>query len=197
MCSFLIRNSSFYNLPAVSSKRAAGIGFGAKYDFTKSCTGDVPFYSKANTSLGRPGMPFWTFGESRSKFKKVYLESNNVPDERNPGPGAYNCPEKFAKEAKKFTMSGRNQNLEIGNKKNEPGPNQYNLVTFNPEGKYLNSKWRSLTGIVWGADKSNRHKQNSGLLTRRRNTRSRPVQNRKPDKRQGHGIQQQVQIIEL
>jgi hypothetical protein len=61
----------FYKLPEVRSTRAASIGRGTKYDFTKGKTG-APFYNMpTDFDQKKPHSPMFTFGVSRGFYEKV------------------------------------------------------------------------------------------------------------------------------
>jgi hypothetical protein len=61
----------FYKLPEVKSIRAASIGYGTKYDFTKNKSG-APFYNlPTDFNPKQPHSPSFTFGISRSYYDKV------------------------------------------------------------------------------------------------------------------------------
>jgi hypothetical protein len=61
----------FYKLPEVRSTRAASIGRGTKYDFTKGKSG-APFYTlPTDFDLKKPHSPMYTFGVSRGFYEKV------------------------------------------------------------------------------------------------------------------------------
>jgi hypothetical protein len=61
----------FYKLPEVRSNRAASIGYGTKYDFTKGKTG-APFYDlPTDFDAKHPHSPSYTFGISRGFYEKV------------------------------------------------------------------------------------------------------------------------------
>ena len=103
------RNSNFYTLPEVKSKRAAAFGYGTKYDFTKENKDKSQVFY--NTSKGfnpeSSHAPKYSFGISRNFFDKVYYESNKMIDKNVPGPAKYLTYKPFGSEAPKYSMTGK------------------------------------------------------------------------------------------
>ena len=136
-------------------KRSAGIGFGTKFDFTKLNPNKAPFSNnKSDFAPDSKNSPRWTFGESREKFKKVFLEHDKNTDPLNPGPGNYHVIPVFGEDAKKFSISSR---VQISNKSSQsPGPGAYKVTATNADGKYFDSRVRNSTSILFGLSKSKR-----------------------------------------
>lgn len=140
----------------------AGIGYGTKSDFTKQSKGKTPYYDLGSDfSKDHPHAPCWTFGESRSKYSKVFCEANKMLDMNVPGPGKYNFVAKFGNDAKKYSIAQKFKDPAQINKDKYPGPAQYSQVQLKPEGKYFISNYKNLTGIVWSYSKSKRENDSS------------------------------------
>ena len=127
----------YYPLPPVRSNRAAGIGIGGRSDFTTGTKGDKPaFYPvKRDFDIGTELGPSYSFAASRDAYKKVYIETNIMPDINNPGPGVYNIEGKVSN-SPMYSMGSR-CNTDFSGKKDFPGPGSYkDSLQINPEGHY-------------------------------------------------------------
>lgn len=142
----------------MKSTRAASIGKGNKYDFTREHKDkNCPFYEKASDfSEKKPYAPSYSFGISRSFYDKVYYETNKTLDKNVPGPGKYSILKEFGSESPKFSIKGKNTEKLVTNSNKVPGPGEYQVAALNPTGKYFSSKFHSATNIMFGASKSNR-----------------------------------------
>ncbi len=87
---------------------------------------------------------------------KVYNEAEFYHDKNFPGPGSYKHTKPFGSEALKFSLYGRGESKNLGNKTKVPGPGSYPLIGINPEGKYMYSKYKNSMGIIWGSSKEKR-----------------------------------------
>jgi len=86
-------SDSFYVFPGLSIGRTGqrvGIGYGTKYDFSKSRVRTEIVGIKRDFDIGNKqrGVSY-TFGKSRSKFDKVCIPGNKINDKNIPGPGKY------------------------------------------------------------------------------------------------------------
>ena len=155
-------SDNFYNLPSVLSKRSTSFGYGTKSDFTKhhKFNDSSSRYKPTDFDDKHPSSPAFTFGISRHFFEKVnsglnkvFNESEKYRDKAVPGPGAYKYVIPIGQEAKKISFGLKLEGKNVGVKSNVPGPGQYPIVTFNPQGKYLYSKYRNATSVVFGNSK--------------------------------------------
>jgi hypothetical protein len=154
-------------LPEVKSQRCAGIGYAHKSDFTRFMTNKAPYYNfKSDFDGVNNHTPKYTFGESRCKFDKVFLESNKAIDMNIPGAGKYNYVTMFGKEAPKFSIVGKGRYPE-NSWKHYPGPGKYNSLSINPEGKYFKSNFRNATSIMFGISKGKRSSSIGNSLIKR------------------------------
>jgi len=152
----------FYNLPDVRTMRAASIGKGDKYDFTKENKDKNPniYNSKSDFDTKAPHSPQWTFGLSRECFEKVYYETNKTIDKNVPGPGKYDYLKPFGNDANKFSIRGKGDHKGLSASSKVPGPGEYPILSMNPTGKYPYSNVKNATNIVWGSSKSPRFNYN-------------------------------------
>ena len=154
-------SDSFYVFPGIGrTGRKAGIGYGTKYDFTKSRVKTEIIGIKRDFDIGSKPRGFsYSFGESRSKFGKVCTPGNNIIDINIPGPGKYysNINTLGNMGSPKYTMRPKcienNKNRTIG----YPGPGAYEpVVKINPKGKYPISRCINTKGRNFGIDGINR-----------------------------------------
>ena len=82
-------SDAFYVFPGIGTGRKVGIGYGTKYDFTKSRVRTEIIGIKRDFDIGTKRGISYSFGESRSKFGKVCTPGNKIIDKSIPGPGAY------------------------------------------------------------------------------------------------------------
>ena len=166
---------TFYNLPEVRSKRMTSIGFGNKSDFTLSDKNIKSKYyqTKRDFDEGNKHGKYYTFGQPRDKYNKVYVEGHKNFDANVPGPGKYFLPKPFGWDAPKFTMKGKNDDnkkknknynkmLEEEKKKNT----EYQTLVkegkvkipleMNPNGKYPVSTLRNINFVKFDKDHSKR-----------------------------------------
>ena len=100
---------AIYNLPDVRSKRTTSLGFGNKSDFTLSDKNMHSKYYQTKRDFDKENKQgiFYTFGQPRDKYNKVYVEGHKNIDLQVPGPGKYFLPKPFGWDAPKFTMKGK------------------------------------------------------------------------------------------
>lgn len=153
----------FYNIPNMMSTRKTFIGYGEKFDFTKTKRYNVQLYdvSRVNDSL-HPTSPKYSFGLGRDFYKKAVISKENLtPDKVSPGPAKYNFSTKFGEEAPKYTMRKRYPLKMLQGKKGSPGPARYNNnININPEGRYTLSKFLNSPRAGWSLSKSKRFDYN-------------------------------------
>lgn len=141
-----------YNLTTWRNPRAASIGYGTKYDFTKEnkdkCQNFYNISKDFNPKTSEA--PCYTFGLGRSSFEKVYYESNKMIDKNIPGPAKYSILKPFGHEAPKYTLTFRQEDKGIKAKSKEPGPGEYKLVGINPKGSYPSSNFCNTPNINFG-----------------------------------------------
>ena len=83
-------SDAFYVFPGIGQGQKVGIGYGTKYDFTKSRVRTEIIGIKRDFDVGSKPRGFsYSFGESRSKFGKVCTPGNKIIDKSVPGPGKY------------------------------------------------------------------------------------------------------------
>jgi len=134
-------NKNFgYNLPDLTSKRSAGIGYGIKTDFTRvNRDKNDNIYNLGsdfdqNNRYGHS--PKYTMRPGRDLCK---LSNNKSDTSSTPGPSSYNPYKPFGSYGPSYSMSFR-----YGNERNEakfsPGPGAYKYESINPEGKYSNGR---------------------------------------------------------
>ena len=151
-------SDSFYVFPGIGKiGRKAGIGYGTKYDFTKSRvrTEIVGIKRDFDSGSNHRGVSY-SFGESRSKFGKVCAPGNKIIDKNIPGPGKYYSyintlgnmgSPKYSMRPKCGLGSDSNGTLKY------PGPGTYDpVVKINPEGKYPISRCTNTKGRNFGID---------------------------------------------
>ena len=148
------------------STRCASFGFGKKSDFTSgNKKTNVSFnYYPTEFNPKKPNSPSYTFGISREFYEKVkqdfnfqvYNEADIYHDKNFPGPGKYKQIKIFGSEGAKFSFIGRNQPTNLASKTNVPGPGMYPQLGIKPDGKYMYSRYKNTTGIVWGSSKEKR-----------------------------------------
>jgi hypothetical protein len=139
--------------------RAASIGKGTKYDFTRENKGkNAQFYNiPSDFDKEHPYSPKWSFGIGREHYGKVYYETNKMLDKDVPGPGKYNYLRTFGIDAAKYSIKGKPNDKGISGKNTVPGPGEYPItVQINKDGRYPVSQFKNATKIIFGADKSQR-----------------------------------------
>jgi hypothetical protein len=146
----------FYTLPNMMTTRGASFGYGKKSDFTSSQKAiKASFgYNPTDFDTKKPKSPAYTFGISRQFYEKVYNEAEFYHDKNFPGPGQYKYTKPFGSEAAKFSIAGRNK--PASSKTKMPGPGTYPQLGIRPDGKYMFSRYKNTTGIVWGSSKEKR-----------------------------------------
>ena len=164
---------TFYNLPEVRSKRMTSIGFGKKSDFTLGDKNNKSFYhqTKRDFDEGNKQGKYYTFGQPREKYNKVYVEGHKNIDLQVPGPGKYFLPRPFGFDAPKFTMKGKYddaktkvKNYQKNVEEEKEKDNKYNQIKntlkipleMNPKGKYPVSTLRNINFVQFEKDKSKR-----------------------------------------
>ena len=151
-------SDSIYVFPGIGKTgRKVGIGYGTKYDFTKSSVRTEIIGIKRDFDANSKPRGFsYSFGESRSKFGKVCIPGNKLIDKNIPGPGKYysiiNTLGNMG--SPKYTMrpkygQGSNSNSTLL----YPGPGAYEpVVKINPKGKYPISRCTNTNGRNFGID---------------------------------------------
>lgn len=149
-----------YNLSSWKNDRAASIGYGTKYDFTKENKDKCQnFYNISKDFNPKTSdAPSYTFGLGRSSFEKVYYETNKMIDKSIPGPGIYSYTKPFGHESPKYTMSTKQDDKGLKDKTKQPGPGEYNLVGINPKGIYPSSNFSNTPNINFGSSTEKRFK---------------------------------------
>lgn len=148
-------------------QRAASIGKGTKYDFTRdSKDKNQQFYNLGSDfDLARSHSPKFTFGIGREHYGKVYYETNKMFDKDVPGPGKYNYLKEFGSESAKFSIKGKPEDKGLINSSKIPGPGAYPVtLQINKEGKYPASQFQNATRIIFGANKSDRFRYSCNLF---------------------------------
>jgi hypothetical protein len=171
---------AFYDLPSVSSKRKTTFGFGIKSDFTKKDKNLTSKYYQTlrdfdkDCKLGK----YYTFGQPREKYGKVYVEGHKNVDKNVPGPGKYFLPKPFGWDAPKFSFKGKYDDAKTKVKnfqKNEEERKKKDLeykekiervkkgedklpipLEMSDKGKYPVSTIRNISSFNYGHDKSKR-----------------------------------------
>ena len=171
---------AFYDLPSVSSKRKTTFGFGIKSDFTKKDKNLTSKYYQTlrdfdkDCKLGK----YYTFGQPREKYGKVYVEGHKNIDKNVPGPGKYFLPKPFGWDAPKFSFKGKYDDAKTKVKnfqKNEEERKKKDLeykekiekvkkgedklpipLEMSDKGKYPVSTIRNISSFNYGHDKSKR-----------------------------------------
>ena len=151
-------SDSFYVFPGIGrTGQKVGIGYGTKYDFTKSRvkTEIVGIKRDFDLDSNHRGVSY-TFGESRSKYGKVCTPGNKLIDKNIPGPGKYYSyintlgnmgSPKYSMRPKCSMGSDSNGTLKY------PGPGAYEpVVKINPSGKYPISRCTNTKGRNFGID---------------------------------------------
>ena len=143
--------------------RAASVGYGTKYDFTKEHKdkSQVFYNTQRDFDPKKSSAPSFTFGVARSFYDKVYCEANKMLDKNVPGPGLYTIRKPFGSDASKFTMVGKGKDLVNRKKSNEPGPGDYKFIKTTVEGKYPLSQFRNTATITFGVNKDKRFRWNT------------------------------------
>eukprot|EP00331_Platyophrya_macrostoma_P023037 CAMPEP_0176442832 /NCGR_PEP_ID=MMETSP0127-20121128/22054_1 /TAXON_ID=938130 /ORGANISM="Platyophrya macrostoma, Strain WH" /LENGTH=276 /DNA_ID=CAMNT_0017827929 /DNA_START=23 /DNA_END=850 /DNA_ORIENTATION=+ len=151
-------NSLFYDLPPVRSARAAGIGYGHKYDFTKGQQkSPAPnAYEPKGTLDDMRKKKGFTFGLSREAM--AVTGGMMAGDRMSPGPGAYNIRGLNQKNIAYSFRSKTTQDLLVSNR-HVPGPGAYHPPgEISKDGKYFVSKFKN-TGAI-----ANMTSQRGGLV---------------------------------
>jgi len=139
----------FYDLPSlIGRNRTTSLGFGQRSDFTSAYfKGKTPNYYNIPSDFDQnriyPHGPRITFGKGRDDCKKS--ERNPIP-KGVPGPGAYDIRPKFANEAKKFSLFGREWATKDQYKhtRSIPGPGAYDeTLHITGKGKYPDSTYKN------------------------------------------------------
>jgi hypothetical protein len=133
----------FYDLPSVKMERQTNFGYGGRSDFTKGHKNgaDNFYHVKRDFDEDKKQGLYYTIGESRDKYEKVYNPLNKVNTDKNiPGPGKYNWTKPFGAGTTSYTLRPKLGSSFIVNNRN-PGPGTYkDTLQINPTGKYATSK---------------------------------------------------------
>ena len=68
------------------------------------------YQQRSDFDRSQPFASAFSFGIARDAYAKVYIKENPPTDKSIPGPGAYQVRPKFANEASKYSLYGRNAN---------------------------------------------------------------------------------------
>lgn len=149
-----------YDLPPVKSARAAGFGYGSKYDFTKEKNGNPPpnNYSLPETINPKNKKNAYSFGLSREAM--LVTGGQYVGDKNSPGPGAYDTRE-INKKIFAYSFKGRGPAPEtMTTSRLVPGPGAYpQFSTLSPKGEYFVSKFKNSGASSFAPPKSARFSQ--------------------------------------
>ena len=150
-------SDAFYVFPGIGrTGRKVGIGYGTKYDFTKSRVRTEIIGIKRDFDVGTKPRGFsYSFGESRSKFGKVCTPGNKLIDKNIPGPGKYysNINTLGNMGSPKYTMRPKCGGTNLNSTMRYPGPGAYEpVVKINPNGKYPISRCTNTKGRNFGID---------------------------------------------
>ena len=128
-------SDAFYVFPGIGQGQKVGIGYGTKYDFTKSRVRTEIIGIKRDFDVGSKPRGFsYSFGESRSKFGKVCTPGNKIID-------------KSVLRPKCGGESTLNKTMRY------PGPGAYEpVVKINPKGRYPISRCPNTRGRNFGID---------------------------------------------
>ncbi|KRX09777.1 hypothetical protein PPERSA_02649 [Pseudocohnilembus persalinus] len=152
-------NQFCYDLPPVIDKRKAGIGYGNKYDFTKShSTTPAPNnYTQKSSFDPKKGV---TIGVGREKMTGSGILGQL--NQGSPGPGQY--PIGDTKSKIKFSFRNRvkaGDPFNVGTVSKNPGPGQYVTPSaLSQSGTYFNSKFKSSGAMHWNPPRSKRFPKN-------------------------------------
>jgi hypothetical protein len=153
-------SDSFYVFPGIGKTGPkVGIGYGTKYDFTKSSVRTEIIGIKRDFDANSKPRGFsYSFGESRSKFGKVCTPGNKLIDKNIPGPGKYKVRTELGADAPKYSMHAICGERGWTNKKmNNPAPGTYQpVVKINDKGKYPVSNISNIKVSNFGLSKINR-----------------------------------------
>ena len=106
-----------------------------------------------NLQPSHSAYPDTTSKRYRNCLNKVYNESDKHRDKNIPGPGSDRYIKSIGDDARKISFGLKLEEKSLGVKSKVPGPGQYPIISFNPEGKYQFSKYRNATSICFGNSK--------------------------------------------
>ena len=137
-----------YDLPTVQEQRAAGFGYGRKYDFTKERGRGIPapntYLSPTDFDRKHPSSPSFSFGVSREQVSKRFIENHPKPDPSVPGPGTYNPLKPLGTDQLKYTIRPRTSAQSLFSGNSNPGPGTYAPKTgMSSKGEYFLSKYKN------------------------------------------------------
>jgi hypothetical protein len=140
------------------SKRSTTLGRGSKYDFTKDHKNKCAsiYNSQSDFDPKNPHSPRFTFGISRSHYEKVYYETNKMIDKNVPGPGKYDLLRPFGDDGIKFSIRGKEKNLDLLEASKVPGPGSYKPPAINTEGKFPLSNFSNIHNVKFGGKNDKR-----------------------------------------
>jgi len=139
----------FYDLPSyIGKNRTTSLGFGERSDFTSAYfKGKTANYYDIPSDFAQNRIyhhgPRITFGKGREECKRS--ERNPIP-KGVPGPGAYDIRPKFANEANKFSLFGREWATKDQYKHTRgiPGPGAYDeTLHITGKGRYPDSTYKN------------------------------------------------------
>ena len=153
------KSDTFYNLPSMTMRRTAGIGYGTKSDFTTNKYNKTEFISiKRDFDEGNQRGLKYSFGLGRDSFQKAYVPGYKNFDKHVRGPGKYNVIRELGADAPKYslhTICG--ERGWINKYMNNPAPGTYPpVVRINSEGKYPVSKISNIECHNFGLSQTNR-----------------------------------------
>jgi len=148
-------NPIFYNLPDVRSTRAAGFGYGHKYDFTQGqAQTPAPNAYAVKGETGNVEKKGFSFGLSREQMAAT--GSAFVGDRQSPGPGAYDTRE-TNKVSLAYSFRPRVNSTDQKQAILVPGPGAYDsLNTMSPKGKMFVAKYKSSGACTISPSKAKR-----------------------------------------
>lgn len=138
----------FYDLPPVRDTRAAGFGYGSKYDFTKGGSKNpAPNAYTVAAPIESPKKKGFSFGLSRESMASTGTFA--IGTKNSPGPAAYDTRE-TNKTSISFSIRPRTKSIENQFTKSVPGPGAYpTFETITPKGKVFVSKYNSASTTVF------------------------------------------------
>lgn len=152
------KSDTFYDLPTTIMKRTTCLGFGNRYDFTKSSVRSEFISIKRDYDIGnQPGLKY-SFGLSKECMLKKCCPGIKVIDKDIPGPGKYSVVNEPGMYSPRYTIhikcgeSGLNTSRD-----KSPGPGAYSpTIKINNKGKYPLSQISNVLTPNFGNDQSKR-----------------------------------------
>jgi hypothetical protein len=86
----ILNHKVSYDLPDMKMNRAASIGYGNRYNFSKGTLSPGPTQYNQRSDFNKiAGSKAFSFGISREAYSKVYVKDAPPNDRSIPGPGQY------------------------------------------------------------------------------------------------------------